>query len=53
MNYTKGRSFNHDTPDDLVAKGRDIERRVLARAVRYNLEDRVILNGSKTVVFKA
>ncbi|HVE21465.1 MAG TPA: formyltetrahydrofolate deformylase [Acidocella sp.] len=40
-----------DTPDDLVRKGRDIERRVLARAVRYHLEDRVILNGRKTVVF--
>ena len=40
-----------DTPDDLVRKGRDIERRVLARAVRYHLEDRVILNGKKSVVF--
>lgn len=40
-----------DTPEDLVCKGRDIERRVLARAVRYHLEDRVLLNGSKTVVF--
>ncbi len=40
-----------ERPDDLVRKGRDIERRVLARAVRYHLEDRVILNGSKTVVF--
>lgn len=40
-----------DTPDDLVRKGRDIERRVLARAVRYHLEDRVILNHKKTVVF--
>lgn len=40
-----------DTPEDLVRKGRDIERRVLARAVRYHLEDRVLLNGSKTVVF--
>ncbi len=40
-----------DTPDDLVRKGRDIERRVLARAVHYHLEDRVILNGTKTVVF--
>ena len=39
-----------DTPDDLVRKGRDIERRVLARAVRYHLEDRVILNGKKSVV---
>ncbi|MBF9031736.1 formyltetrahydrofolate deformylase [Rhodobacterales bacterium HKCCE3408] len=40
-----------DTPDDMVAKGRDIERRVLARAVRLHLERRVLLNGSKTVVF--
>jgi formyltetrahydrofolate deformylase len=40
-----------DTPDDLVRKGRDIERRVLARAVRHHLEDRVILNAKKTVVF--
>ncbi len=42
-----------DTPDDLIRKGRDIERRVLARAVRYHLEDRVISNGKKTVVFNA
>jgi formyltetrahydrofolate deformylase len=40
-----------DSPEDLVRKGRDIERRVLARAMRYHLEDRVILNGRKTVVF--
>jgi formyltetrahydrofolate deformylase len=40
-----------DTPQDLVRKGRDIERRVLARAVRYHLDGRVILNGGKTVVF--
>jgi formyltetrahydrofolate deformylase len=40
-----------DAPEDLVRKGRDIERRVLARAVRYHLDDRVILNGAKTVVF--
>jgi formyltetrahydrofolate deformylase len=40
-----------DTPDDLVRKGRDIERRVLARAVFFHLEDRVLLNGTKTVVF--
>jgi formyltetrahydrofolate deformylase len=45
------RMSHYNTPDDLVRKGRDIERRVLARAVRYHLEDRVILNGSKTVVF--
>jgi len=40
-----------DTPDDLVRKGRDIERRVLARALAYHLEDRVLINGAKTVVF--
>ena len=40
-----------DTPDDLVRKGRDIERRVLSRAVQWHLEDRVLLNGHKTVVF--
>ena len=45
------RISHRDTPDDLVRKGRDIERRVLARAIRYHLEDRVILNGRKTVVF--
>lgn len=41
-----------DTPDDLVRKGRDIERRVLAEAVTYHLEDRVLLNGTRTVVFR-
>ncbi len=41
-----------DSPDDLVRKGRDIERRVLARAVHYHLQDRVLLNGAKTVVFR-
>jgi formyltetrahydrofolate deformylase len=45
------RISHRDEPDDLIRKGRDIERRVLARAVRYHLEDRVILNGRKTVVF--
>jgi formyltetrahydrofolate deformylase len=41
-----------DSPQDLVRKGRDIERRVLARAVSYVLEDRVLINGAKTVVFR-
>jgi formyltetrahydrofolate deformylase len=45
------RISHRDLPEDLVRKGRDIERRVLARAVRHHLEDRVILNRSKTVVF--
>jgi formyltetrahydrofolate deformylase len=42
---------HRDTPAALIRKGRDIERRVLARAVRWVLEDRVLLNGCKTVVF--
>jgi formyltetrahydrofolate deformylase len=42
-----------DTAEDLVAKGRDIESRVLASAVRDHLEDRVLLNGSRTVVFRS
>ena len=41
-----------DSPDELVRKGRDIERRVLAEAVRLHLEERVLMNGSRTVVFK-
>ena len=45
------RISHRDTPSDLIRKGRDIERRVLARAVRFHLEDRVLLNGRKTVVF--
>lgn len=45
------RITHRDTPDDLVRKGRDIERRVLASAVRHHIEDRVVLNGRKTVVF--
>jgi formyltetrahydrofolate deformylase len=41
-----------DSEDDLVRYGRDIERTVLARALKYHLEDRVLINGSKTVVFR-
>jgi formyltetrahydrofolate deformylase len=40
------------TPDMLVAAGRDSERRALSAAVRYVIEHRVFLNGSRTVVFK-
>jgi formyltetrahydrofolate deformylase len=43
---------NHSmTPEQLAVIGQDIERRVLARAVKYHAEDRVILIGDKTVVF--
>ena len=46
-------SITHaDSPDELVRKGRDIERRVLAEAVRLFLEERVLLNDQRTVVFK-
>ncbi len=45
------RISHRDSPVDLVRKGRDIERRVLARALRYHLEGRVLVNGSKTVTF--
>jgi formyltetrahydrofolate deformylase len=41
-----------DTVDDLIAQGQDTESRVLARAVKLHLEHRVMLNGSRTVVFK-
>jgi len=37
--------------DDLKALGRDLERRVLSRAVRWHCEDRIIVHGNKTVVF--
>ncbi|MFT8789690.1 formyltetrahydrofolate deformylase [Komagataeibacter saccharivorans] len=40
-----------DSPDDLIRKGRDIERRVLARGVRFHIERRALMNGSKTIVF--
>ncbi len=41
-----------DAPEELVRKGRDIERRVLAEAVRLHLDDRVFLNHRRTVVFR-
>jgi len=41
-----------DRADDLVRKGRDIERRVLARAVQLHLDGRSLLHGNKTVVFR-
>ena len=40
-----------DTPEDLVRKGRDMERTVLSRALRYYLHDRVLINGATSVVF--
>jgi formyltetrahydrofolate deformylase len=45
------RCSHRDSVEDLVRKGRDLERSVLARAVRWHLEDRVLSYGNKTVVF--
>lgn len=42
---------HRNTPDDLVRKGRDVERRVLAEAVRLHLEDRVLVYENQTIVF--
>jgi formyltetrahydrofolate deformylase len=46
------RRIDHaDSPEELRRVGRDIERTVLARGLRWHLEDRVLVNGSKTIVF--
>jgi formyltetrahydrofolate deformylase len=45
------RCSHKDTVTDLVRKGRDLERQVLARAVGWHLDDRVIVHGNKTVIF--
>jgi len=46
-----GRVSHRDEVEDLKGLGRDLERRVLARAVRWHCEDRIIVHGNKTVVF--
>ncbi|GGF47175.1 formyltetrahydrofolate deformylase [Aliidongia dinghuensis] len=46
------RISHQDSADDLIRKGRDIERRVLARALAWHLDDRVLMNGHRTVVFR-
>jgi formyltetrahydrofolate deformylase len=45
------RVSHRDTVDDLIRKGRDLEKVVLSRAVRWHLENRILLYGNKTVVF--
>ena len=45
------RSSHRDSIDDLIRKGRDLEKVVLARAVRWHLDDRVLVYDNKTVVF--
>jgi formyltetrahydrofolate deformylase len=46
------RADHTDTVEDLTARGRDTESQVLARAVKWHSEHRVLLNGHRTVVFK-
>jgi formyltetrahydrofolate deformylase len=46
------RVSHEHTPDDLTAIGRDVESIVLARAVKFHTEHRVLLNGNRTVVFR-
>lgn len=41
-----------DSVEDLVRYGKDIEKTVLARGLRYHIEDRVLLHGNKTIVFR-
>ncbi|MCK9284503.1 MAG: formyltetrahydrofolate deformylase [Rhodocyclaceae bacterium] len=41
-----------DSVEDMVRYGKDIEKTVLARGLRYHLEDRVLVHGNKTVVFR-
>jgi formyltetrahydrofolate deformylase len=45
------RASHRDAVEDLVRKGRDLEKVVLARAVRSHLDDRILVYGNKTVVF--
>lgn len=45
------RASHRDSVEDLVRKGRDLEKVVLARAVRSHLDDRILVYGNKTVVF--
>jgi formyltetrahydrofolate deformylase len=45
------RISHRDTLDDLIQKGRDLEKVVLSRAVRWHIESRILLYGNKTVIF--
>jgi formyltetrahydrofolate deformylase len=46
------RISHRESVEDLIRKGRDLEKLVLARAVRLHLEDRILVSGHKTVVFE-
>jgi formyltetrahydrofolate deformylase len=45
------RISHRDTTEDLIQKGRDLEKIVLSRAVRWHIENRILLYGNKTVIF--
>ena len=45
------RASHRDSVGDLARKGRDVERSVLSRAVRWHLDDRILVYGNKTIVF--
>ena len=45
------RISHRDTTEDLIQKGRDLEKVVLSRAVRWHIENRILLYGNKTVIF--
>lgn len=45
------RVTHHNTTRDMVRLGKDVEKAVLSRGLRYHVEDRVLVNGNKTVVF--
>lgn len=46
------RCTHRDDVPDLIRKGRDLEKFVLAQAIRWHLEDRVLVYGNKTVIFE-
>src|SRR5215469_13712417 len=46
------RISHRDSIDELVKKGRDVEKVVLSRAVRWHIENRILLYGNKTVIFE-
>ena len=45
------RTSHRDSVDDLVRRGKDLEKVALARAVKWHIEDRILVYGNKTVVF--
>jgi formyltetrahydrofolate deformylase len=45
------RISHRDQVEDLIQKGRDLERIVLSRAVRWHIENRILIYANKTVIF--